>query len=73
MSHMPPCPSNLPQHVFAEPVQVFEDFFHPQVVQVIHPIEIVKRHHFVPVPQHVASYSVKDVCCISSRRSKRRR
>ncbi len=73
MALMTHCPQVLPQQVYEEPVHVFQDFFHPQVVQVVQPVQIIRRHHVVPVPQFVNSYSVKDVCCISSLRRKRRR
>ncbi|MNO46707.1 hypothetical protein D3C76_369970 [compost metagenome] len=58
MSDCPKCPA---QTVTDPPKVVYQDHFHPQVVNVIHPIEIVRRHHCVPVPRHCYTYSVKDV------------
>lgn len=55
-----PCPA---QSVVDPPEIVYEDYFHPQVVQVIHPIEVIRRHHCVPVPHHVFTVSCKDVFC----------
>jgi hypothetical protein len=57
------CPQCSTQYVVDPPIRVYEDYFYPQVVQVIHPIEIIKRHHCVPVPHHIAAYSVKDEFC----------
>jgi len=70
MEHCVQCPT---RQVVDPPVQFFQDYFYPQIVQVIHPIEIVRRHHCVPVPHHVAAYSIKDEMCTVSGRSKRRR
>lgn len=47
------------------PRVVFQDFFHPQIVQVIHPIEIVTRHHCVPVPEHIFLFNERDEFCPS--------
>lgn len=58
MSCRPYCPTS---QVVDPPVQVYRDFYHPQIVQVIHPVEIINRHHCVPVPQHCYTYSVKNV------------
>lgn len=58
MSCNPYCPKVSP--VVTSPTVVYRDFYHPQVVQVVHPVEIVNRHHCVPVPQHVYTYSCRD-------------
>ncbi|MCM3272364.1 hypothetical protein [Paenibacillus elgii] len=52
-----PCPTKT---VYDPPVRIYRDFFHPQIVQVVRPVEIVNRHHCVPCPQHVYSYSERD-------------
>jgi hypothetical protein len=62
------CPSRT---VFDPPVRVFEDYFHPQLVQVVQPIEIVRRHHCVPVPYQVYAVTVRDEICNVSGRSVR--
>jgi len=54
------CPAS---EVVDPPRVVFRDFFHPQLVEVIHPIEIVNRHHCVPVPHHRVIVSVRDIFC----------
>lgn len=53
----PKCPTG---HIVDPPKVIYRDFYHPQLVQVIHPIEIVNRHHCVPIPHHVYTYSVRD-------------
>jgi hypothetical protein len=52
------CPPTDP--IIQAPQKVYRDFYHPQVVPVIQPIEIINRHHSVPVYQHSYSYTVKD-------------
>lgn len=52
------CPPASP--VVAPTSRVVRDFFHPQIVPVIHPIEVVNRHHCVPVPRHFCTYSERD-------------
>ncbi|CAH1197918.1 hypothetical protein PAECIP111893_01078 [Paenibacillus plantiphilus] len=70
MSFYPQCPT---QTVYDPPVTLYENFYHPQVVQVIHPIEVVNQHHCVPTPHHFYTYSTKDVMCnVSSVKSKKR-
>lgn len=46
----PICPTET---IVDPPVRVFRDVCHRQIIRVIHPIEIVTRHHCVPVFQHV--------------------
>lgn len=69
MTFCPNCPTKT---VTDPPSVVYEDYYHPQVVQVIHPVEVIRRHHCVPIPNHCYSYSVKDVMCSGMRSSKRR-
>ncbi|MBB3113000.1 hypothetical protein FHS18_005102 [Paenibacillus phyllosphaerae] len=47
--HRPFCPTVT---VYDPPQRIERDFYHPQVVKVIHPIEIVNKHHCVPVYEH---------------------
>jgi hypothetical protein len=58
--HCPQCPTTT---VFDPPVRVFEEVFHPQIVQVVQPIEIVRRHHCVPVPYQCITVTVRDEFC----------
>ncbi|HZG55635.1 hypothetical protein [Paenibacillus sp.] len=52
------CPAQGP---IAAPTQtIVENVYHPMPVQVVHPIQIVKRHHCVPVYQHVTTVTVVD-------------
>jgi hypothetical protein len=52
------CPPTDP--IMADPRRVIRNFYHPQLVQVVHPVEIVNRHHCVPVFHHCYSYSERD-------------
>lgn len=54
------CPT---QQVVDPPIKVFEDVFHPQIVRVIHPIEVVRRHHCVPIPHHIYTCITRDEFC----------
>ncbi|GIO15185.1 hypothetical protein J19TS2_47400 [Cohnella xylanilytica] len=63
MSSCPPN-SNCPtQTVYDPPQVVYEDYYHPQVVNVVHSVEVIRRHHCVPVPHHVYTCTAKDVWC----------
>ncbi|UJF34260.1 hypothetical protein [Paenibacillus hexagrammi] len=55
------CPPTDP--IMTSPQRVVRDHYHPQVVQVVHPIEIVNRHFCVPVYQHVYTCSERDEFC----------
>ncbi|CAH0121485.1 hypothetical protein PAE9249_04015 [Paenibacillus sp. CECT 9249] len=54
----PYCPPVSP--VTTAPTKIVKNIYHPQIVPVIHPIEIVNNHVCVPVPKHMYAYSVKD-------------
>lgn len=60
MSHCPDCPE---QTVYDPPQVVYEDYYHPQVVNVVHSVEVIRRHHCVPVPHHVFTSTAKDIWC----------
>jgi len=69
------CPNQGP--ITAPTQQIVENVYHPQLVQVVHPIQIVKRHHCVPVYQHVVSVTVTDqaaanVCGIGKKKKGKR-
>jgi hypothetical protein len=57
---------------------VFQDFFDPQIVQIIHPIEIVNRHHCIPVPEHIFTFTEREENCntlnasVSSRKERKK-
>lgn len=69
--HCPQCPTRT---VVDPPVRVFENVFHPQIVQVIQPVEIIRKHHCVPIPHRIVTPIFRDeFCTVSSRRSKRRK
>lgn len=54
------CPA---QTVFDPPVRVVRNIYHPQLVRVIHPIEVVNRHHCVPVYEHCYTVIEKNEQC----------
>lgn len=60
---MSDCPKCNGKAVYDPPQTVYEDYYHPQQVDVIHQIEVIKRHHCVPVYNHVTTVSVKNVYC----------
>ncbi|WNQ11269.1 hypothetical protein MJA45_27340 [Paenibacillus aurantius] len=60
--HCSPCPSSA---IVDPPRVVYRDYFHPQLVQVIHPVEVVNRHHCVPVYEHCTVVSYRDEFCPS--------
>ncbi|MCI3920612.1 hypothetical protein MO973_10245 [Paenibacillus sp. TRM 82003] len=39
---------------------VYENIYHPSPVQIVHPINIVKRHHCIPVPYHTVAVTVTE-------------
>jgi hypothetical protein len=70
-SFCPECPT---QTIYDPPVTMYENFYHPQVVNVVHPIEIINQHHCVPFYNHTYTCTTKDqMCTVSSLRSKKRR
>ena len=56
--------------------QVVQNVYHPTLVPVVHPINIVKKHHCVPVYQHCTVVTVTDemanVSSYKSRKSRRK-
>lgn len=65
------CPDCPTQTVYDPPVTLYEDYYHPQLVNVIQPIEVVKQHHCCPVYHKSCVYSEKDVMVrVSSKRAK---
>lgn len=69
------CPATGP--ITAPANQIVENVYHPQMVQVVHPIQIIKRHHCVPVYCHVPVVTVTDeaaarVCSVGRKRHGKR-
>lgn len=79
------CPTGCPPvaPIVCEPIVVVRDHFVPQIVPVIHPIQVIDKVHCVPVEQHVVTYSEngaapvtvsgRSVCKRRKRRRSRRR
>jgi len=63
------CPPLGP--IIDPPTRVYNDFYYPQPMPIIHPVEIVNRHHCVPVPQHYVTYTVRDEVCATPGRAGR--
>ncbi|CAM4466874.1 hypothetical protein FHS16_003200 [Paenibacillus endophyticus] len=57
MSCQPFCPT---VRVYDPPVTVVNDVFHPQIVEVVHQINVVNRHHCVPCEKHLYQYCYQD-------------
>jgi spore coat protein D len=71
LSYNHQCPQADP--IYTDPTQVIRNFYYPQTLPVIHPIEIINRHYCVPVPQHMVTCTVKDeVCTISSSNTRKK-
>ncbi len=66
------CPQCQAKTIIDPPVTIFRDFFQPQLVQIIHPIQIINRQHCIPVPHHIFTFTSKDVCTVSSKGSGKR-
>ena len=49
-----PCPPVSP--IVCEPIVIVRDHYVPQIVPVIHPVQIVDKIHCVPVEHHVYEY-----------------
>ncbi|WP_166241020.1 hypothetical protein [Paenibacillus turpanensis] len=73
MAYHPVCPPVSP--VTAPTKVVYEDYFYPQPVQIVHPVQIVRRHHCVPVPYHTVAYNVTDeaAAAVCSHKKSRKR
>lgn len=71
MAYQHQCPTASP--IYTAPTQVYNNMYYPQVVPVVHPVEIINQHHCVPVPQHYVTYTVKDEVCTTSDRKPRKK
>jgi hypothetical protein len=60
---MSDCPKCTSKAIYDPPQTVFEDYYHPQHVDVVHQVQVIRRHHCVPVYHHTTTVSVKDVFC----------
>ncbi|WP_138493158.1 hypothetical protein [Paenibacillus pinistramenti] len=50
------CPPADP--IVLDPVVAVQNFYHPQLVPVIQPVQIVHKHHCVPVYQPFVTYNI---------------
>lgn len=64
------CPT---KEVVDPPIRIFRDHFHPQIVEIIRPIEIINRHHCFPVPKHIFTCTTVEEDCSSVSTSVRKK
>ncbi|WP_454192114.1 hypothetical protein [Paenibacillus sp. Marseille-Q7038] len=44
------CPVLKP--IVCDPVHVVKNHYHKAIQPIIHPVEIINKHHVIPVPKH---------------------
>ncbi|MBN3526670.1 hypothetical protein [Paenibacillus apiarius] len=71
MSCRPYCPPVEP--VIGPTNTIVNNIFHPQLVPVIHPIEVVNCHHCVPIPRHIYTYTTREEVATISRFNKKKK
>ncbi|WP_051250682.1 hypothetical protein [Paenibacillus harenae] len=71
MSGMEFCPNCPTQTIYDPPITQYEDYYHPQLVNVVQNIETVKQHHCCPVYKHIYTHTEKNVMVSSVKRRKR--
>lgn len=64
------CPDCPTQTIYEAPITVYEDYYHPQLVNVIQNIETIKQHHCCPVYQKYYTHTEKNVMISSLNRGK---
>ena len=64
------CPDCPTQTIYDPPITQFENYFHPQLVNVVQNIETVKQHHCCPVYKHYYTHTEKNVMVSSVKRRK---
>ncbi|MDQ8739256.1 hypothetical protein [Paenibacillus sp. LHD-38] len=64
------CPDCPTQTIYDPPITQYEDYYHPQLVNVIQNIETVKQHHCCPVYQHYYTHTEKNVMVSSVKSGK---
>ena len=67
------CPECPTQTIYDPPITLYENYYHPQLVNVIQNIETVKQHHCCPVYQHCYTHTEKNVMVSNTRRGKHTR
>ncbi|NIK76458.1 hypothetical protein FHS15_001583 [Paenibacillus castaneae] len=64
------CPDCPTQTIYDPPITQYEDYYHPQIVNVVQNIETIKQHHCCPVYQHYYTCTEKNVMVSSVNRGK---
>ncbi|WP_341282050.1 hypothetical protein [Paenibacillus sp. FSL H8-0537] len=67
MNFCPDCPT---QTIYDPPIVQYENYYHPQLVNVVQNIETVKQHHCCPVYKQHFTQTEKNVMVSSARRTK---
>ncbi len=65
------CPDCPTQTIYDPPVTQYENYYHPQLVNVVQNIETVKQHHCCPVYKHYYTHTEKNVMVSGVKRGKR--
>ncbi|MEK8130665.1 hypothetical protein WMW72_22415 [Paenibacillus filicis] len=72
MAYCHNCPPLSP--IVTDPTQVYNNYYYPQAQPIVHPVEVINKHHCVPVPQHFVTYSSKDeIVMVSSVKKRKKR
>ncbi|GMK43041.1 hypothetical protein PghCCS26_01680 [Paenibacillus glycanilyticus] len=61
------CPDCPTQTIYDPPITLYENYYHPQLVNVVQNIETVKQHHCCPVYQHLYTHTEKNVMVSSAK------
>ncbi|MDQ0063834.1 hypothetical protein [Paenibacillus harenae] len=64
------CPDCPTQTIYDPPITQYENYYHPQLVNVVQNIETVKQHHCCPVYKHIYTHTEKNVMVSSAKRRK---
>lgn len=57
---MSSCPKCETETVNKPPITRVVNIYHPRIVNIIHEIEIVRRHHCRNIPRHLYNVTVRD-------------
>lgn|GEM_PF-2285091 len=67
------CPDCPTQTIYDPPITVYENYYHPQLVNVVQNIETIKQHHCCPVYKHIYTHTEKNVMISSLNRRKHKK
>ncbi|RCW41977.1 hypothetical protein [Paenibacillus prosopidis] len=64
------CPDCPTQTIYDPPITQYENYYHPQLVNVVQNIETIKQHHCCPVYKHIYTHTEKNVMVSGLKRGK---